>query len=477
MVSPNCDQGWRGGVLLLDCDSSGELGISLRDQLGSATSLEIRLEYELLSEIETKQERVTSLIERTKPDVAIVAVQKSAMERAGQLFQRIIGGDPNIPIVIAIEDMEREDLLRLFEFDRIVDFLTAPFKRLEVQVRILRILERAQIKQNIVRQVTQKLQLKQLVGQSITFTEFIVRLADIAKCDAGVLISGETGTGKELAARAIHYLSSRSSRPFVPVNCGAIPLELVESELFGHERGAFTGASTSTVGLVREADSGTLFLDEIASLPLQAQVKLLRLLQEKEYRPVGSSKVLKADVRIIAASNVDFEDAIPAGKFRQDLYYRLNVLPLKLPPLRERTGDVALLARHFLAKYSRDFNKPVSDLSGKALHKLELYNWPGNVRELEHVIERAVALCRHDTISAADILIPAAHDSSCQSSYQELKARVVSDFEKTYIERLLMIHRGNISRAAQAAQKERRTFWGLIRKHRIDVQRFKERSD
>jgi two-component system response regulator GlrR len=476
MASLDCVETWRGAVLLLDCDSSSELGISLRDKLGSAASADISLEYKSFAE-DAREERATDAIERTRPDLVIIAVHKSSIERACPLFRRIIVRDPNLPIVVAIEDMEREDLLRLFEFDGIVDFIAAPFKQLEIQVRIGRILERAHLRRDMVRQVTQKLQLKQLVGHSIAFAESIASLADIAKCDAGVLISGETGTGKELAARAIHYLSSRSSRPFVPVNCGAIPLELVESELFGHERGAFTGASTSTIGLVREADSGTLFLDEVCSLPLQAQVKLLRLLQEKEYRPVGSSKVLKADLRIIAASNVDFEEAVLAGRFRQDLYYRLNVLPLKLPALRERAGDVALLAKHFLAKYSREFNKQARDFSRDALYKLELYDWPGNVRELEHVIERAVALCGQDTISGGHIVIPKVQESVFQSSYQEMKARVVSDFERTYIERLLLIHRGNISRAAQAARKERRTFWELIRKHRIDVQRFKAQTD
>jgi len=195
----------------------------------------------------------------------------------------------------------------------------------------------------------------------------IEKIPQIAQCDANVLISGETGTGKELYARAIHYCSSRAGRPFMPVNCGAIPGELVENELFGHERGAFTSAVTLQTGLVEEANGGTLFLDEVDCLSMFAQVKLLRFLQEKEYRPLGSTRMREANVRVIAASNVNLEEAVGNGKARQDLFYRLNIIALTLPPLRERLEDIPLLARHFLEKYSREMNKEAPDLQSDAL--------------------------------------------------------------------------------------------------------------
>jgi transcriptional regulator with PAS, ATPase and Fis domain len=321
--------------------------------------------------------------------------------------------------------------------------------------------------------LTEKLGLQQLIGKSPVFTAEINKIPILAKSDISVLISGETGTGKEMVARAIHYLSERADKPFVPVNCGAIPVELLENELFGHDRGAFTGAAGCRSGVIQEAENGTLFLDEIDSLPLLAQVKLLRFLQDKEYRPLGSTKALKGDVRIVAASNADLEKAIAAGTLRRDLYYRLNVIPIVLPALRHRANDIVLLARHFLAEKAEKLNSPAIEFSPEAERKLMLYSWPGNVRELEHLIERLAVLSTQKTIQADQILFPGETDHSNQLSFQEMKANVISEFETNYIQTLLVAYRGNITRAAQAAQKERRTFWQLIRKHKIDVEKFK----
>jgi len=295
----------------------------------------------------------------------------------------------------------------------------------------------------------------------------------VAKCGASVLISGETGTGKELYARAIHYLSPRSSKPLIPVNCGAMPSELIEDELFGHERGAFTGATSSVGGLLQEAEGGTVFLDEIDCLPLPAQSKLLRFLQEKEYRPLGSTKVRKADVRVIAASNADFDEAIATEKIRRDLYYRLNVIRLVLPPLRERRDDIALLIQHFLEKYANEFGKKTPEISAELIEMLTLQDWPGNVRELEHTIERAVVLCQNGTISAEDISLPRAALIDPPETFQSAKAVVIEQFEKAYIQKLLLAYHGNITQAARAARKNRRAFWELIRKHRIEARTFK----
>ncbi|MGH7600930.1 MAG: sigma-54 interaction domain-containing protein [bacterium] len=313
----------------------------------------------------------------------------------------------------------------------------------------------------------ERLGLRHLVGESPVFIAEIKKIVPIAQCDATVLICGETGTGKELYARAIHYLSGRGSKPFIPMNCGAIPVELVENELFGHERGAYTSAATAQPGVIQECNGGTLFLDEIVCLPLLAQTKLLRFLQEKEYKPLGSAKVCKADLRLIAATNIDGEAAIKEGKLRQDLYYRLNVIPITLPPLRERGGDIPLLARHFLAKYAGKFHKRVEGFSSAAITKLMLYAWPGNIRELEHVVERTVVFAEDKIIGDAEILLPGT--AKAGESLQKAKSKVVAQFERTYLQSLLAAHRGNITRAAEAAQKNRRAFWQLIRKYQIDV--------
>lgn len=321
--------------------------------------------------------------------------------------------------------------------------------------------------------LTRKLGLQHIIGQSPVFLAETAKIPLVAKSDTSVLILGETGTGKEVVGRAIHYLSPRASSPFVPVNCGAIPVELIENELFGHEKGAFTGAGASRIGLIQEANGGTLFLDEVNTLPLLAQVKLLRFLQSKEYRPLGSTKALQGDVRIVAASNANLEAEVAAGTIRQDLYYRLNVVPISLPPLRKRSSDIILLAHHFLAQYAAKLNNPVVAFSPEAERKLLLYSWPGNVRELEHVIERVVVLCTSEIIQEDQIVLPGENNNLTQMSFSEMKARVVSQFETDYISNLLTAYRGNISKAAQAARKERRTFWELIRKHRIDVEKFR----
>ena len=321
-----------------------------------------------------------------------------------------------------------------------------------------------------------KLGLKKLVGRSPAFMSVVERIPVLAQCDATVLIGGETGTGKEVFARMVHYLSPRSASPFVPVNCGAIPLELVENELFGHERAAYTGASISSRGLVREAEGGTLFLDEVDCLPLGAQVKMLRFLQEKEYRPLGSAKTRTADVRLITATNADVERAVEEGRLRQDLYYRLNVLPLELPPLRERHEDIPLLARHFAARYAAERGTSVPEFSEGAMQALLLYRWPGNVRELEHVVERAVVMSQgHGVLRRGDVLMPPRGPREPES-FREAKARMVACFERSYVEKLLLAYHGNISRAARAARKNRRAFWELIRKYQIDARRFRRTS-
>lgn len=314
-----------------------------------------------------------------------------------------------------------------------------------------------------------------LVGQSPKFSAVIKKAVNLARTDATVLISGETGSGKELVARAIHYQGARRSKPFIPVNCGALPDHLFENELFGHQKGAFTDASSTERGLIAESEGGTLFLDEVDALSPSAQVKLLRFLQDGEYRPLGSSRSATADVRVIAASNCDLNDRIERKHFRRDLFYRLNVLSITLPPLRERDGDVLYLAEHFLDVYGNQEGAQRQRLSEAACQKLSNYSWPGNVRELQTVIQRAVLLSRSGMLHAADIELPEGKSKEIlrNESLGRAKSFIIGEFEKSYISRLLAEHQGNISQAAKAAGKDRRTLQRLLRKYALDRESFK----
>jgi transcriptional regulator with PAS, ATPase and Fis domain len=321
-----------------------------------------------------------------------------------------------------------------------------------------------------------KLALQQIIGGSPAFIAAKAKLLTVAPYRTTVLILGETGTGKEMFARAIHYSSPRARKPFVAVNCGAIPPDLVENELFGHQRGAFTGADAVHVGMLHEAEGGTLFLDEIDCLPPFVQVKLLRFLQEKEYRPLGSTKTHSADVRVIAATSADLASLVREGKLRPDLYHRLNIVPLKLPPLRERREDIPLLVRHFLTKHTGELQKKVSDLSPDAWRHLLLYDWPGNVRELENILERAIVLAKQTIIETPDLDLPPTDQSEGRLSFREAKAGIVAQFEKSYLQAVLLIHQGNIAKAARAARKDRRAFWQLMRKHNLTASRSPQTS-
>jgi DNA-binding NtrC family response regulator len=310
---------------------------------------------------------------------------------------------------------------------------------------------------------------REIVGEEPHFATIKAKLPLIANAEATVLATGETGTGKEVIARAIHYLSRRTHAPFLCVNCGAIPTNLFESEVFGHRRGAFTDARTSVPGLISEAEGGTVFLDEVDAIPLLAQVKLLHFLQDKVYRPLGAANSQRADVRIIAATNSDLEAKVAAGEFREDLYYRLNIITIALPPLRERRRDIPLLARYFLTKYASAESRRSWEFAPGVLEMFQSYPWPGNIRELENMIQQIVALLSPGMIRVEDLpprLRPRTSVVSAKS-FREAKARSVAGFEQEYAARLLAEHGGNITRAAQAAGKDRRAFARLVKKYGI----------
>ena len=383
----------------------------------------------------------------------------------------------DVPVIVAAENFEPAQIQTMLELGA-TDFVTPPFSASSILPRVWRLLKHNAVSDAMRSSMQEKMAIQRLglVGESPVFLDEIKKLRTLARCDITILISGETGTGKELIARAVHYLSPRSDRPFVPIDCGAIPPNLTESELFGHERGAFTGAVAKNPGLIAAADQGTLFLDEVDALSLSVQAKLLRFLQEMEYRPLGSTKMKKADVRLISATNRDLLRRVHAKEFREDLYYRLNVVQLRLPSLRQRREDIILLARHFVAKYVARFNQPPREFSPDAIQKLLSYLWPGNIRELENAVGAAVALCDGPMICASDLLV-AGDQMQSPASFREAKAQIITEFEREYILRLLGSCEGNVSEAARAAGKNRRAFWELIRKHRIDVRGLRNASE
>jgi DNA-binding NtrC family response regulator len=468
----------RAKILVVDLNPSDRLGDDLRTIIESQFDVE---EVKICDEIDTElaaakcRKTLTHVIVRFNPSVIFVVQSSHRLRHTRQLFHSPEINVLRVPLLVVVDEADPHEMIEWIR-QLAADFLTKPLKKIDVLPRIWRLLDQSSESESELLRVKEELGMRQLVGESEAFLTEIEKLPLVAKCDASVLITGDTGTGKELCARAIHYLSPRASQSFLPVNCGAIPAELIENELFGHASGAFTGAKTSQRGLIDEANGGTLFLDEVDCLPLMSQVKLLRFLQEREYRPLGATKTCKADLRVIAATNVDCETAVREGKLRQDLYYRLNVIQLKLPALRERRDDIPLLAHHFLNKYAIEFNKQVSAFSPDAIQKLILYEWPGNVRELEHVIMRAVVLCTKTIICASSIAIPGAEPLPPPESFQEAKNRLVEQFEKTYIKGLLLSNHCNISKSAKAAQKNRRAFWELIRKHHISVQTLKSKA-
>ena len=302
----------------------------------------------------------------------------------------------------------------------------------------------------------------------------IEKIPLLAACRDTVLISGETGSGKEVFSRAIHYQSPRHGKPFVPVNCGALPDHLFENELFGHVKGAFTDASSAEKGLIAEAEGGTIFLDEVDTLSQAGQIKLLRFLQDGEYRPVGSARSVIADVRILAGTNTDLLKQVEKKQFREDLYYRLNALSLSIPPLRERLDDVVPLTAHFLDRYAREHGHGTRVIATGAIDKLMSYRWPGNVRELESIITRALTFTCAPTIQPEDIDLPSGpgDDSPSAISLREAKNKTVAAFERRYLASLLTQHQGNVTHAAKAAGKERRSFQRLLRKYDLNRNTF-----
>jgi two-component system, NtrC family, response regulator GlrR len=408
-----------------------------------------------------------------RPD--LIALRTVTAETLSSLAE--IGGAawrsvPLLGVFCALADGEPAAPL----LDRLDDFVCCPVRPADMAVRVHRLLRRAgpavRAAQSGERSRTG---LESLLGESLPILRVLEKIPRLASADAPVMITGETGTGKELAARAVHARSERRAKPFVALNCGAMPEALVENELFGHARGAFTDASSSEEGLLAAAEKGTLFLDEIDALGPAAQVKLLRLLQTWEYRPLGSTRVRQADVRILAATNADLPAMVAQKRFREDLFYRLNVLCLHMPPLRERPGDVGLLAVRFLERFAERHNRAPLCFAAEVLERLSWHSWPGNVRELEAVVQRAVLLGSGPELGLDDLELPGAGPTpgpAIRGGLREARAYAVDTAERTCLVHALAAFHGNVSRAAQSVGKERRTFQRLMRKHAIERSAF-----
>ena len=362
-------------------------------------------------------------------------------------------------------------------------FLTKPIDYDELSLQVKNAVERRRLSREVEtlrNEVEEKYQFGNILGKNPRMQEIFRVITTVAETDATVLVQGESGTGKELIARAIHYNSNRKDHPFVVVSCSALPETLLESELFGHEKGSFTGAIRQRIGRFESAQGGTVFLDEIGEMPTAVQMKLLRVLQEREIERVGGNETLKVDVRIIAATNRDLQKAMAERFFREDLFYRLNVVPIKLPPLRERLDDVPLLAAHFLEKYGVKNNKAVQGLSAEALGSLGRYSFPGNVRELENIIERAVIMEKGKTIRKIDLAAPGMSAAGGSDwllgeigPFRRMKTDVVSTFEKEYLSRLLRIYQGNITKSSRHAGINIKNFHEKMARYGLKKEEFK----
>jgi two-component system response regulator AtoC len=387
------------------------------------------------------------------------------------LMERIHELRPGLPVILATAYATVETAVQAMRRGAL-HYLTKPLRYDELALVLRHAVAAERARRDVVRlrgELERAAGFEEMVGASPQMQQVFALVEQIAPTDATVLVRGETGTGKELVARAIHRRSPRRDRPFVAVSCSAIPRELMESEFFGHEKGAFTGAVARRSGRFEQAEGSTLFLDEVGELDLALQAKLLRTLQEREFSPVGSTKLIRADVRIVAATNRNLEALIAEGSFREDLYYRLNVIPLKLPALRERAADVAALMEHFLRSFATRYVREVSVAPPELLAAANAYPWPGNVRELRNLCERAVLMgwpaIAPMLHAEARPALPGGGMVDLSLPFGEAKQKLVEQFEREYLERLLAQHKGRIGDAARAAGMAERNLYEKMKQH------------
>jgi DNA-binding NtrC family response regulator len=452
------------------------------DMLENCTRVLLRLGHECLKA--ENGQAALGIFARQRPDLVVTDLKMPEMDGMA-LMARLHETDPDLPVIMMTGFASIESAVAAVR-EGAFDYLPKSFSVDQLRVAVERALRHRGLQvenRNLRRQLQQTLGFENLVGSSPAMTQVFELVKKAARSEANILVLGESGTGKELVARAIHANSPRAGGPFVPVDCASLPEQLLESELFGHEKGAFTGAVRTKTGLVEAAHRGTLFLDEIGDLPATLQVKLLRALQEHQIRRVGGNGLVDVDIRVVSATNRNLTEAIAKGEFREELYYRINVIAIRLPPLRERAGDIRLLAHAFLKRYGQG---RVSGLDGAAAEALDRYHWPGNVRELQNVIERACALTDGPRITVTDlpdhVLHPAMRPAGAEAKDQgggmladvaaasDLTLKGAKDqwlqvLEGAYLRDLLARHDGNVSSAAKAAGIDRKTFHRLINKY------------
>ena len=402
------------------------------------------------------------------PQVVISDLRMEGMDGMA-LFEQIRIQHPNIPVVIMTAHGTIPDAINATK-QGVFSFLTKPFESQE----LLDTVEQAIRLQPSSSEQTDKSEQwrKNIISRSTIMTSLLQQAKQVASSDFSVLIHSQSGTGKELLAKAIHQASNRKDKVFTAINCAAIPEQLLESELFGHVKGAFTGAERNHQGLFQATHGGTLFLDEIGDMPLSFQVKLLRVLQEREVRPVGSTHAIKIDVRIISATHVNLTQAIKKNTFREDLYYRLNVVELELPTLAQRREDIPLLVKYFLAQAVARSNMPIKSICQEAMELLISAPWPGNIRQLQNVIEQSIALSSESVISANLVKNALRDDSTQLPSFQQAR----DHFERDYLSKLLKITAGNVSQAARIAQRNRTEFYKLLNRHHLVAESYREES-
>jgi len=426
--------------------------------------------YEVVNVI--NGEACLKFIEEQLPDLVIMDIQMPGIDGI-EALKKIKEFDSRVPVVMMSAHGSIEKAVKSMKLGA-YDFITKPLDQDRLLITVKNALMTSSLKQEVddlKSELKQKYTFSNIVGQSGVMQEVFKSVEKVVNSNVTVLIQGESGTGKELIARAIHYHSKiRANKAFVAVNCTALPESLLESELFGHEKGSFTGASGRRIGRFEQANNGTIFLDEVGLMTPTTQAKVLRVLQEREFERVGGTDLIKVDVRVISATNRDLEDAMKKGEFREDLYYRISVFPIRLPSLRERKEDIPLLAAHFLKKYCDQENKQIEGISPEALELLMAYNWPGNVRELENAIERAVVLSNDDEITAKEL--PSAVRSLGEKKLYETDNTLSSWIEKLEEEALrqaLLENEGNISKTAKKLGIGRATIYRKAKKYGLPM--------
>lgn len=453
-------------VLLSMTPGEGARVLVVDDDPGLLRLMQLRLEaagYSVAAVASAEQALAHLAVSR--PQVVVTDLQMGGMDGIA-LFEAIQSDNPALPVIILTAHGTIPDAVAAVKAG-VFGYLTKPFDAKALLDEIERALAASNVSGG---QGSDDNQWREaILTRNPAMEEILARARLVAAGDAAILIQGESGTGKELLARAIHAASPRAGRPFVAINCGAIPEALLESELFGHVKGAFTGAVRDNQGLFVSADGGTLLLDEIGDMPLALQVKLLRVLQERQVRPVGGVQLTPVDVRVISATHRDLEAEMAAGNFREDLYYRLKVVALRLPSLAERREDVPLLAAHFLTEIAARYQKTFSGFSSEALECLVTASWPGNVRQLYNVIEQSVALATQSLIPASLVLQAIQREQTEFAPFEQARHK----FERDYLAQLLKITDGNVTHAARMAKRNRTEFYKLLQRHQLEPRLFK----